>query len=230
MQLLAVDTATSILSVAICDQDSLIAEATLECDRRHTERLLATIDWILSESSLRLSDVDALAVSVGPGSFTGLRVGLAAMKGLAIGAHLPLVGVPTLDAMARTPGISDGIVCPVLDAKMGEVFAAAYESCGDSLTLCSPVRVCSIQDFLSAATEKATYLGDGALLYRAEIERLRPGSTVLGPLFRNPRASAVALEAFKLLQLGVPTDPDTVVPVYLRVSQAEQARSKASVP
>ncbi|MBX7255001.1 MAG: tRNA (adenosine(37)-N6)-threonylcarbamoyltransferase complex dimerization subunit type 1 TsaB [Candidatus Hydrogenedentes bacterium] len=230
MKLLAVDTSTSSLSIAICRQDSVLVEATLECDRRHTERLLATVDWALKEVSLTLADLGALAVTIGPGSFTGLRVGLAAMKGLAVGARLPLIGVLTLDAMARMVGISSGTVCPLLDAKMGEVFGAAYAIQSLSPVKLSPDRVCSVQAFLENAPAEAYYLGDGALLYRSEIARMRPESHILGPLFGAPRASAVAQEARHILESGaVATNPDEVVPVYLRVSQAEQARDRAVV-
>lgn len=231
MKLLAADTSTSCLSIAICSEDSVYLESTIECDRRHTERFLATIDWGLKEAGLTLTELDALAITTGPGSFTGLRVGLAAMKGLAVGAALPLVGVPTLDALAHSAEVVEGAVCTLLDAKMGEVFAAAFEVRSGAFSKVLQDRVCSAQDFVQEAPSRAVYLGDGAHLYRSEIERLRPESRILGPLFRTPRAAAVALEAVRLIKTGAATsNPDEVSPVYLRMSQAERARNKAAVP
>jgi tRNA threonylcarbamoyl adenosine modification protein YeaZ len=216
--------------VALCETGHVLAETDIDCGRHHTERLLETLDWLLRQTNLQLADLDGLAVSVGPGSFTGVRVGVAACKGLALGAGLPLVGVSTLDALARCAGPAEGVVCPVLDAKMGEVFANVYDVTTAKAVKRGNERVCRIEDLVETLEGGASFLGDGAVLYRDRIEAALPGAVVLGQRFAVPRASAVAAEAFALLESGCAGDPADVMPVYLRMSQAEEARVRAGIP
>ena len=107
MIIVAGDTSTSINTVAVCRDDAILAETVVDCGRTHAERLLDTITWVLGEAAMSLNQVDALAISTGPGSFTGLRVGLATWKGLALGQDLPLVGVPTLCLLYTSPSPRD---------------------------------------------------------------------------------------------------------------------------
>ena len=125
--ILAADTSTATNSVAICRGDAVLAETIIEGGRRHSERLIPTVDWLLGEAGIALSDIELLAISLGPGSFTGLRIGAAMWKGLALANGLPLIGVPTLDAMTRlSPFSPKGYVAAILDARMKEVFASVY--------------------------------------------------------------------------------------------------------
>ncbi len=230
MNILAVDTTTSICAVGVCRGERLLAETIVDCGRTHTERLVMTVDWVLSETSLSLDDLDALAVTVGPGSFTGLRVGVAAMKGLALGKRLPLVPVPTLDAMTRLGAFHDGCVCPVLDAKMGEVFGAVYRFAEGKRTKATEDLVVPVEQLLEHVEDTTTFLGDGTAVYG---DRIRAGvrhARFAPSLCAVPRASAVALEAAALLEQGVSTNPSEVAPVYLRKSQAEQNRDQALAP
>jgi tRNA threonylcarbamoyladenosine biosynthesis protein TsaB len=236
MRILAADTSTSLCTIALCDEDRLLAETVVDCGRTHSERLVETVKWTLDQAGLAINDLDVLAVSIGPGSFTGLRVGVAAWKGLATGARLPLVGVPTLDAMTRVAPCREGWVCPVLDARMGEVFAAAYRFDAGSRTKLTSDLVCSIDHFLDVCSKEAIpaagsqFLGDGASLYRepilsrlAEAQIFDPGSPHAGP-----RASAVALEARALMKAGACTDPGLVAPVYLRKPKAEKLHARGT--
>lgn len=230
MKILSADTATTILTVAVSEGEQVLAETVLRADRKHSERLLDTAHWVLSECGLTLDAVEALAISTGPGSFTGLRVGVSAWKGLALGADLPLVAVPTLDAMTRLGVSGDGLVCPLLDAKMGEVFGAVYRFEGGVRTKLAEDRVCPVEKLLEELDGSVLFVGDGAALYRERIKALIPGASFASSPCDFPRASAVALEAAFLLAQGVSTDPDSVSPVYLRKSQAEvnQARTASS--
>jgi len=226
MNILAADACTSVLTIAVWSDGRVLAETIVDCGRTHTERLMETADWVLRESALRLTDVDALAAAAGPGSFTGLRVGLAAWKGLALGAGLPLVAVPTFDAMARLVPLEDGLLCPLLDARMKEVFGAAYRFEDGRRHRLMPDRVCPVEAILADLGGPALFLGDGAVMYRYRIRAAAPGARFVEGHLGVPRASAVAAEAAALLEAGAPTDPGAAMPVYLRKSQAEESRAR----
>jgi len=224
MKTLAADTSTSINTIAVCDGDRILAETVVECGRKHSERLLATTHWVLGEAGLALADVDVLAVAVGPGSFTGLRIGVAAWKGLAFGARKPLIAVPTLDAMARLVDSQYALACCVLDAKMGEVYGAVYRFEAGNRSKLTSDRVCPIEDLLEGLGGKPYFLGNGALRYRERITKVVPGAAFAPARASVPRGSAVAAEGAALFASGVSGDPTLVVPVYLRKSQAEEKR------
>ncbi|MBN2307581.1 MAG: tRNA (adenosine(37)-N6)-threonylcarbamoyltransferase complex dimerization subunit type 1 TsaB [Candidatus Hydrogenedentes bacterium] len=227
MKILAVDTSTSINTVAACDAGVVLAETVVACGRSHSERLLDTVDWVLGQAGLQLGEFDALAVSVGPGSFTGLRVGVATWKGLAAGAGLGLVGVPTLDAMTRVACLDDAVVCVLLDARMKEVFGAVYEFQAGVRTKRGPESVAPVEQLLDGLPDRVLFLGDGALLYRDRIEE-RVAEPVFAPsMLMVPRAAAVAAEAEALIAAGAPAEAARVAPVYLRKSQAELAAAEA---
>ncbi len=239
--LLAADTSTSILAVGLCQGQSraesgqetlVLAESTVECRRKHSERLLATVEWVLAEAGVGFESVDGLAITTGPGSFTGLRIGIAAWKGLAFSRNLPLVAVPTLDALSRVVPVRNGLVCPLLDARMKEVFAGAYRFSGGQREMVLPARAESIESFLDSldpmvtAGESMLFLGDGARLCRSQITARFPDAWFAPGTQDGPRAGAVAEEAFALLAAGQPADAALAAPVYLRQSQAEMVRSQ----
>jgi tRNA threonylcarbamoyl adenosine modification protein YeaZ len=226
MKILAADTATSINTVAVCDGPRILAETVVECGRAHSERLIITVDWVLAEAGLTLEDLDALAISAGPGSFTGVRVGVATWKGLAFGKNLPLVAVPTLDAMTRLSRFQDALVCPLLDARMHEVYGAVYRFANGRREKLTEDLVCDIDAMLNRIEATAVFLGDGASMYRDRILARQPGAIFAPGLCSKPRASAVAAEALALIERGANTDAQAVVPVYLRKSQAEVNRDK----
>ncbi len=224
MLILSCDTSTAYYSVALSGDEHVLAEVSVEAGRKHSERLLETVDWLLRESSCDLSHVNVLAIAHGPGSFTGLRIGVAAWKGLALGAKLPLVGVSTLDAMSRLPEARDGWVCPILDARMQEVYGAVYRFEDGIRTKVKPDSVCAIDELLDGLTGKVMFLGEGVELYRHRIEEALPEAVFASGVCTYPRASTVGIEALHLLEEGASSDPASVRPVYLRKSQAEEAR------
>jgi tRNA threonylcarbamoyladenosine biosynthesis protein TsaB len=224
--ILAADTATSINTVAVCRDGAVLAEVAVDCHRRHSESLLDTCSWLLDQAECAPQQVDLLAISAGPGSFTGVRIGVATFKGLAAGLRRPLVAVPTLDALARVCPVQDGLVCPLLDARMGEVYGALYRFEAGSRTKLTEDRVSPVEDFLSEISEPAVFCGDGALLYRDRILSVLPDARFAPLGWHMPRAAAVAAEALELVQAGCETDPALVDPVYLRASQAEINRAR----
>ena len=228
MKTLGVDTSTSVNTVSLCDNGRVLAETVVDCGRAHAERLMATVAWVLAEAGAGVGDVGLLAVSVGPGSFTGLRIGVAAWKGLALAGGLPLIGVSTLDAMTRIGAFHERTVCPLLDAKMGEVFGAVYRFASGRREKLLAECVLPIDRLLTLAPDDTVFFGDGADLYREAIHAARPYATILGGEFRSPRASAVCMEAEEMLAGGCNTAAADVKPVYLRMSQPEVVRAQAS--
>jgi tRNA threonylcarbamoyladenosine biosynthesis protein TsaB len=228
--ILAADTSTSLNTVALSREGVLLSEATVNCQRLHAERLISTVDWLLRESGLRLDEVDLFAIAHGPGSFTGLRIGISTWKGFAFGLRKPLIGVSTLDALARQLCTGTGLVCPLLDARMKEVYGALYRCTPEGPQRLMEERVDTAESFAQQVTAQAPagvlFAGDGAELYRTLLLQLVPGASVLDPLLGHPRAAAVAAEAYRLLQQGAPAVGALVNPVYLRQSQAEQNRAR----
>ena len=229
MLVLAADTSTSYLTVAVCDENGIRAETNVQCGRAHSERLIETTQWVIEQAGLTLTDIEALAISIGPGSFTGVRVGVATWKGLAFAANKPLVGVPTLDAMTNLLAVSDGLICPMIDARMQEVFTAQYQFRNGIREKCTPEMVCPVEDILNEGEGPLYLLGDGAMVYRDRILSCAREVIFVAPPCDRPRASSVAFEAMNLMESGVETDPMNVVPVYLRQSQAEINRAKRLV-
>lgn len=230
--ILAVDTSTSVNTVAVCagaaeEPFRVLAETVVECRRLHSERLLPTTDWILREAGLDWPEIDLLAVSIGPGSFTGLRIGAASWKGLAFARRLPLIGVSTLDAMSRLALPVEGLVCPMIDARMQEVYGAVYRFHPGARERITPERVCSVESLVAGLSGRVVILGDGARVYADRIRACLPEAVFAPAWSLSPRASAVAAEALELFEAGVPVDPALVTPVYIRLSQAEMHRSAA---
>ena len=225
MKILAADTSTTVITVAVCDSDRVLGETAVNADRKHSERLLDTVDWLLDECGLVLDEIDALAISNGPGSFTGLRVGVAAWKGLAFGQNKPLIAVPTLDAMTRLGIFENILVCPLIDAKMGQVFGSIYSFTSGVRSKLVPDKVCAVEDLLDGLAENLIVLGDGAIRYKKEILAIDPNVKFAAAQCNYPRASCVAFEAAALLSNGIQTSADSVSPIYLRKSQAEENRS-----
>jgi len=230
--LLAADTGTSINTVAVCEgmpglqpAMRILAENVVDCKRLHSERLIETVDWTLKEACITLDDVNVLAIAVGPGSFTGLRIGASTWKGLAYSKNLPLVAVPSLDAMTHLGAFYDATVCPMLDARMKEVYGAVYRFRAGQREKISLDRVCPVEDLLTGLTGPVHVLGDGAAVYEERIRACLPKAVFVSGPCAVPRASCVAQEAFHLLALGVSTDPECVAPDYIRPSQAEINRA-----
>ncbi|MDE3058610.1 MAG: tRNA (adenosine(37)-N6)-threonylcarbamoyltransferase complex dimerization subunit type 1 TsaB, partial [Bacteroidota bacterium] len=168
MTILAIETATDICSAALVRDRAVLAHRSLSEKNIHSEKLLPMIDEILKESALRLHDVDAVAVSIGPGSFTGLRIGLSAAKGLAMGAGISLVPVPTLDALAletlhRIPK-EDAVVCPLIEAKRDEAFFSFYSARNNFPLRASEYEIAPAQTIVEKAKQyrSVVFAGNGA--------------------------------------------------------------------
>jgi tRNA threonylcarbamoyladenosine biosynthesis protein TsaB len=222
MLLLAIETSTLSGGVALIGEEGIVAEYRLNIEITHSERLLVMIDRVLQEARVSLSKVDALAVSIGPGSFTGLRIGLATAEGLALGAAKPIVTVPTLMALASRVPFSTLPVVPLLDAKKKEVYWAAF---GFEAGVCRRLiddEVSSPEEMLRRIPRPALFLGEGSRLYADLIRREMGEQARFAPAaLLLPSASSVAEIGLEKLKRGELSDPVSATPFYLRRSEAE---------
>jgi tRNA threonylcarbamoyladenosine biosynthesis protein TsaB len=226
MFVLGIDTSTDALSAAVCTETGPCAEITFDAGRSHAERLVETIDRVLRDAGLALRDLDLLAIAQGPGSFTGVRIGVATLKGLALGADKPLVGVSTLRAMAHAAGHEAACVCPLIDARMDEVFGAVYRRDAGSWINVTPERVGPIEALVADLPGDAVVCGDGARRYADRLRAVAPRARVLPAEQGRPSGVAVALEGLAAFRAGDAGDPARVQPVYLRQSQPEEIRRR----
>ena len=225
MLLLAFETSAKAASVALFEDKILLGEQYQNTGLTHSQTLLVMAEDLLKQCGKTPQDVTAVAVAGGPGSFTGVRIGVAAAKGFAWGGEVPMYSVSTLEAMARGLGIHSGIVCPVMDARRKQVYNGLFRfECGNC-TRIREDRAISIEDLgkdLQNFDEPVFLVGDGAVLcYNSLMEEIP--TLILPPEHkRHQRAVGVGLAALE----SVPCDPAAMSPNYLRLSQAERERAE----
>jgi tRNA threonylcarbamoyladenosine biosynthesis protein TsaB len=236
MRILGVDTAASHASVAILEDGQVSAEATLppkspngaivSAKSAHSETVLSLIQIVLDGAHCRLSDIDAIAVSIGPGSFTGLRVGLALVKGIAYESRLPVVAVSSLEAQAARTANLSGTICPLLDARKQEVYAALFHRRDGELARCvadQAIAVSALVGLCSAIanTDEIVFVGNGAERYQSQILDWFDGrAQIIGETCGGSAAAAVARLALARIAVDPGTDLGQLVPFYMGSSQA----------
>ena len=227
MRILAFESSAKAAGTALLEDGSLRAEAYQNSGMTHSCTLMQMAEDMLRTAGLTVQDVDAAAVAAGPGSFTGVRIGVAAAKGFSWGREIACYGVSTLEAMARGAAITDGVFCCCMDARRAQVYNAVFEKTGSELVRLREDRAISLDDLCEDLQniEKPIFLvGDGAeLCYTTLLERL-PQLTLLPEHLRQQRASGVALAAWEKIGRGESGNTASLVPNYLRLSQAERAR------
>jgi tRNA threonylcarbamoyladenosine biosynthesis protein TsaB len=223
MKILAIETATVAGSVAIVDDTKgLIGEVRVDVKIVHAERLMPSIEWLLKSSNISVKEIDAFAVSIGPGSFTGLRIGLSTVKGFSYATKKPLVPVRTLDAFARTLPFCSRMICPVLDARKNEVYAALYKWKDRTCVKVMPETAISPKDLLNRIKEPVVFMGEGTKKYGDLIESVLKDHAIYAPSSKmSPSASTVAELAIEHIKGGITTDPVSLAPFYIRKSEAE---------
>lgn len=224
MIVLAVESSAIAASVALQDDDRLLAEFTLNRGNTHSENLLPMAKTLLSRLELTVDDVDLFAVSAGPGSFTGVRIGVATVKGLAFGKGKPCAGVSTLEALAENLAfLPDGLICPVMNARRNQVYTALFRG-GKRLLPDSAISVAELEEILSAYSEPVLFVGDGYELVTSQIQH----SYIPVPQrLQLQSAASVAAVALRLAKEGKTVSDAALSPVYLRPSQAERTRAEA---
>lgn len=229
MQILAFESSAKAASVAILQDGGLLGESYLNCGLTHSVTLLKLAQDLLESCSLRPEEIDALACAAGPGSFTGVRIGVAAAKGFAWARELPCCGVSTLEAMAYQGCGFDGAVLCAMDARRAQVYCAAFESVGGTLRRLTDDAALSLAEWeaLTKKIEKPKIMvGDGAQLCYNTFGKSQPECRLAPDCLRTQRASGVALAAWRRLSAGEPADATSLVPNYLRLSQAERERAE----
>ncbi len=232
MRILAFDSTATAASVAICDEGKVLSEFLVNAGLTHSRTLVPMLDASLNNTDSDLKSIDALAISNGPGSFTGVRIGVAVVKGLAFAENLPCIEVSTLESMAYNLVLTDCVVCAAMDARCAQVYNAMFEiKYGEVVRLCDD-RALSIADLKSELTEKYTdkriiLVGDGAELCFKELIDTTLSVELAPPALRFQKASSVAAAAFDKLKKGEkPKSASELLPSYLRLSQAERELKK----
>jgi len=225
--LLSIESATRVMSVAVLDGETLRAEISTFDERLHSERLLPAVDQLLRIADFSLDEIEAFAVSIGPGSFTGLRIGLATLKGLTLGSDRPVVAVPTLAALAVAAAGAPGPVAALLDARRDEVYAACFERPGDIGTPLVPDAVFNAGELAAALPRPCTVVvGEGAAgVARAASERSDGGMTLLPAALGRARAFHTGFLGARLLAGGEGQRSEDLVPRYVRRAEAEVRRT-----
>ncbi len=229
MKILAFETSAKAASVALTQEGKLLGECYQNTGLTHSQTLMVMAQDLLQQCGVAISQLDAVAVAKGPGSFTGVRIGVAAAKGLAWGAELPCIGVSTLSAMAVGLGAWQGYVCPVMDARRSQVYNALFHvDCG-KYTRIREDRAISLQELgedVKNLSQPIFLVGDGSVLCYNTLLKAVP-ALVLPPEHRmHQRAVGVALEAQRMMQEGAIPPAAELVPNYLRLSQAERERNE----
>ena len=229
MLILAFETTAKAGSIALLEDGKLLAESYQNTGLTHSQTLMVMAEDMLKAAGKTMSDVCAVAVAAGPGSFTGVRIGVAAAKGLAWGGELPCYGVSTLESMALTLGVYQGYICPVMDARRSQVYNALfYVNSGVMERICEDraIALADLKTELALLDGPIFLVGDGSnLTYNTLKDAI--SQLVLPPEHRmHQRASGVALVAAAKIAAGDPGDAAAMVPNYLRLSQAERERNE----
>ena len=230
MKILALDSSGLVASVAVVEDDVLQAEYTICHKKTHSQTLLPMLDEIRKNIELDMSTIDAIAVSAGPGSFTGLRIGSATAKGMGLALNKPLIAVPTLAAMAYNFYNTKGLICPIMDARRSQVYTGIYRfEEGQLLTVRDQdaMGIDELIEELNALGEPALFLGDGVPVFKETIEAQAKVAVDFAPVHLNKqKAGAVAALGAVYYKEGKTESASEHRPEYLRVSQAERERAE----
>lgn len=230
MKLIALDSSGLVASVAVLEDETLLAEYTICYKKTHSQTLLPMLDEITKNIELDMQSVDAIAVSAGPGSFTGLRIGSATAKGLGLALHKPLVAVPTLEAMAYNLVGAGGLICPIMDARRQQVYTGVYRFEEQRLLTVKEQQAMDIHKLLEELAlygQKVTFLGDGVPVYKEVICKELACPFAFAPVHMNKqRAGSVGALGMQYYIEGKVQTAAEHRPEYLRLSQAERERAE----
>jgi len=229
MKILALETSAKAVSAALIEDGKVLASGYQDTGLTHSRTLMPIVEHLFRNTGLSLAECDAVAVAAGPGSFTGIRIGVAAAKGLAFGADKPAVGVSTLAAMARNAAFADGLILCAMDARRQQIYNALFEAKDGSLTRLTEDRAIALADLaeeLRGDSRPITVLGDGARLTFDYLTSAGIPCRLAPPHLLMQSATSVALEAEALIRAGKAVSAQELEAVYLRPAQAERLRMK----
>ena len=233
MKILALDSSSLTASVAVVEDDITIAEYTVNYKKTHSQTLLPMMDEIIKMTEQNLEEMDAIAVAAGPGSFTGLRIGSATVKGLAAALNKPIVSVPTVDGLAANLYGTDKVVCPLMDARRNQTYTGLYEFVKkeDAYEMYCIKEQCAVDlleilEAINALGREVIFLGDGVPVFKEKISEVLTVPYSFAPNICNrQRASVVGWVGMQLFKKGIYESAVSHAPEYLRLSQAERERN-----
>ncbi len=221
---LGIETSSLVSSVALMDEHNLIGELTIQAGLTHSEQLVPHIDMLLRASQVERNELKGIVVSIGPGSFTGLRIGMGTAKAMAYALQIPLYGVMTMDSLAHNVSYTDHTICTVIDAQKKHVYAGIYQYEDHELVCKEEPFVIPASDLLDrfrANDDKVLFLGDGIKRIEKLLEEKDTNLTILDISQRIPKASSLLLAGRKLIDTNEVSDPMDMEPYYIRRSEAE---------
>ena len=224
MIVLSIDSSSKVATVALLKDDMLIAEYVLNDKREHSVLLMPMIENILKENDLTVSDIDGYVVSKGPGSFTGLRIGMATIKGMSFGSNKPYISLSSLDALAYSVSSFSGIICPIMDALRESVYTGLYKNDNDKLETImepTPMDLIDLLNLLKEKNDEVIFTGDGLIKHKEYIKENFPNAHFAPNHLSIIRASSLGELGLELLKNGMADDPNSS-PVYLKKPQAER--------
>ena len=231
MIILAIDTSGPVAGVALLKDGVLIGEYNVENEKKHSVTMMPMMEALFPAAGISVNDIDGVAVSCGPGSFTGIRIGIAAAKGIAYAVNKPVAAVPTLEMLAWNFWGNTSVICPMMDARRQQVYNGLYEFENGSLKVIKDSRALPVTDViteLNEAGKPVVFLGDGVPVYRDIIEEnIRVEHSFAPPHLNHQKASSLAALGTEFFKAGRVVSAEELVPEYLRKSQAEQEKERA---
>lgn len=228
MKILAIDSSGLVATVAVVEDEQMLAEYTVNFKKTHSQTLVPMLNEITQMIELDLSTIDAIAVAKGPGSFTGLRIGSATAKGLGLALNKPLIAVPTVDALSYNAWGTDMLVCPIMDARRNQVYTGIYSFQDRKHHIIKEQCALALEELCEALNElkrEVLFLGDGVPVYKEQLEQLLKVPYQFAPAhMARQRAGALGVLAFEYLRDGKTETAAEHKPDYLRLSQAERER------
>lgn len=229
MKIFAIEASGPVAGCALLDGEKLVADYSVQYKMKHSQTLVPMMEEVKEMVELDLSTIDAIAITEGPGSFTGLRIGAATAKAMGLALKKPIIGVPTVDAIAYNLYGTSDLICPIMDARRSQVYTGIYESTDEELVTLRQQCVVPLEEIVQELNERGRgviFLGDGVPVYREKIASLMEVPFHFAPAHlsrqRAAATAALALQRWEKLGDAVLTDADAFRPEYLRLSQAER--------
>lgn len=225
MKILAIDTSTSVMSIALMDEQKVYAEVSTNLKINHSIRLMPTIDQMFTEVKWSPNDIELIAVAKGPGSYTGVRIGVTTAKTYAWALKIPLVGVSTLEAMASTHLHYNGVISPLIDARRGQVYTGLFKNSDKKTEVLENERIILLTDWLDVIMKEKSpilFVGDDIVIHHEILNKVAPNAQLSEQAFNIPRASIIGNIAYWKHKSGFSDNIYTFAPTYLQLAEAEK--------
>jgi len=222
MKIVGIDTSSYSGSVSIVEDNKLLGECLLNIGPKHSENIVASIDWLLNTLNIERKELDAVAVSIGPGSFTSLRIGVTIAKSLAYSLKLKIIGISSLEILASNIPLTDNKICPLIDAKRDEVYSAIFQFDNGTIKQIRDNKIQKVTELCNEINDKTVFVGDAVTVYEDVLKgTLSDLAVIAGEPFNLPKSSNCALLGFNKLNEGIQDDPILLVPDYFRKTDVE---------